>query len=172
MSKYLFTYIKFCISLMAMLNKWSFRKVKFHKTSWIWYKWAYHAEYAYINRKDCVASLMLKIFYNAEAPFDTEFYTFVHKYLEPAKLASQLHYNHQVSNGETEEETFVFADGSVLDIYKNVTGYWEPVVRTKKGKTFFFNPNKDIEEEDENSYWWRKHPYAEEEYFSYLKKYY
>ena len=143
MSMYLFTYIKFCIILMAMLNKWSFRKVKFYKTEWIWYKWAYHAEYTYLNRKDCVASLMLKIFYNAETPFDTEFYTFIHKYLEPAKLAAQLHYNSQRSDGEVEEE----------------------------GKTFFFNPNKDIEEEDENSYWWKKHP-VEEEYFSYLKKYY
>lgn len=157
MSKFLFNYVKFCVTFMVVLNKYSFRKRNFRKTQWLCDSQIYSAEYTYIDRKDCIASLMCKIFYNEESPFETEFYTFITKYLEPSNLVKQLYYNSHRSNGEVEEETFVFADGSVLDIYRDASGYWEPVVRTRNGKTFFFNPNKEIKEESEADWWWRTH---------------
>ena len=124
----------------------------------------YSGEVAYME-KPSVAQMVMDTFFNEEDPFDTDFLTFEHKYLAPKGLSKEIYLDdyHRSKAGEDENRTFVFVDGSVLEVYCNVNGFCEPKVWMNREKTFFFNMKKGILEEDPVDYWIRKNPNWEEE---------
>ena len=146
--------IKSLVRLLTWYSKITLRNEKFECYAYYDHEYVYRSEFTLSNRKVCVAYLLIKYFWNESNPFETDFYQFIEE-LKGNGLCEQLyHYN---SRGDYEEqESYVFADGSVIEVYSNITGYWEPEVREIRGKTFFLNPNKAIEKESLAECWEQK----------------
>ena len=155
--------MSFCVSILGWAAKKSFpNNSQVHVIHGSYF--VYSGEVAYM-KKSSVAQMVMGVFFDEENPFDTDFFTFEHKYLAPKGLSREIYLDDYLRSkcGEDEYRTFVFVDGSVLEIYTHVNGFCEPKVWMNREKTFFFNPNKGVLEEDPVDHWIRKNPDWEEE---------
>ena len=165
--------MSFCVSILGWAAKKTFPKNSrvhvIHSPDFV-----YSGEVAYM-KKPSVAQMVMDTFFNEEDPFDTDFFTFSYKFLEPKGLVKEIYLDdyHRSHADEEATRTFVFTDGSVLEIYHHVNGFCEPKIWANKEKTFFFNMKKGILEEDPVDHWIRKNPnWEEEEMTSWYRNHY